>query len=1194
MSKTSPLTSRLPCLEHRYGRAISWRTGCGSAALAFLVWSRLAAPQTAPDLKSPPQDVTRAEGSSLAEKEPLTLELGAPSSRSLASVEQHVYRLVAPTGWFVRAVVTSWGGEVIATVSGPDGRQILEVQTSRDVERATPLLFLATESGSYQLQVRAADDISAAGHYEIVLEELRSADPEDVARVQTERDFADGERARREGSEKSLQKALEAYGRALPVLQEFQDHEREALTLNRIGQVYSSLSENAKALDYLNRALTLWLAAEDLRGQAQTLDDLGGAYYNLNEPDKALDRFWKALTVAQTAKDRGAEGEIYNDLGVVYSGLGEHHKALDCENQALTLRRATGDRRGEAVTLSNIGDDYDALGEEERALAYFNQALPIMRALGDRYDQAATLNNMAVVHSTLGDKQKALDLYAKALALQTVVGDRQGQAVTLNNMGNVYKSLGETQRARQRLDQSLSLAEAVGDLTQQAVSLSHTANIDAEAGELQEALRLYDRALSLSRSAKSRRWEAMILDDIGHIEGELGHSQNALERYNQALQLQQAVGDRGQQAETLEDIGSTYHRLAQKEEASGYYTQALELAQSVGDRFREARILVDIASVDRDLGHSLEALKTIEGALTLIESLRAEIVSYDLRTAFFAGRQKTYEFYVDLLMRLYKMHPADGYCARALEVAERQKARSLLDTLGEAHADIREGADLQLLERERSLQRLIDGKSYRRIQLLEGRGTEHQAAALQKELDGMLTQYQEVETQIRQGSPRYAGLTQPEILKAEQIQRLAADSQTLLLEYALGDERSYLWAITRDSLSGYELSGRAQIEACVRRVYKLLIAGNYRVNGNYEERKGLTEAEAAYPKAAADLSQMVLGPVANLLPGKRLVIVADGPLQYVPFGALPAPSMKRAGKTEGTSGTELRKPLIVSHEIVNVPSLSTLALLRKEIVGRHAAPKLVAVLADPVFDAEDSRVLKTNTQSDPGAASRGEAELEAAAPSADSLAEDSLTRSAAEVGLTREGVRLRRLFFTRREADSILEQVPDGAGAKFLDFRANRTTAQSPDLAKYRVVHFATHGLLDSEHPELSGLVLSMVDEHGKPQNGFLELQDIYNLNLHADVVVLSACQTGLGKDIKGEGLVGLTRGFMYAGAPRVMASLWNVDDVATSELMKNLYENMFKTGLTPAAALRGAQVGMWKSKRWNAPYFWASFVFQG
>jgi CHAT domain-containing protein/tetratricopeptide (TPR) repeat protein len=1054
-------------------------------------------------------------------------------------------------------------------------------------------MFLAREGGSYLLQVRLAHDIPATGHYEIVLEELRPANPEDVARIQAQRDFSDGEKGRNEGSEKSLRKALEAYGRALPVLRGLGDRPGEALALNRIGEVYSSLSESTKALEYLNQALTVWLAADDLRGQAQTLDDLGGAYYNLGEVGKAIDTLSKALTAAQGAKDRGAESEIYNDLGVVYADIDEY-QALDYNNQALTLRRATGNRRGEAITLANIGHTYYALGDEERALAYFNQAIPIMRVLGDRYDEAATLNNMAAAHSVLGDKQKALDLYARALALQTVVGDRQGQAVTLSNMGNVYKALGETRRALERSQQALSLAEAVGDLSEQAISLTRIANLHAEAGERQQALPLYNRALSLSRSAKDRRWEAMVLDDMGHIEAELGHSQKALERYEQALQLQQAVGYPGEQAETLEDIGRTYDRLGQKEKASGYYSQALELAQSVGDRFRQARILLDIASVERDRGQSLEALKTIERALALVESLRAEIVSYDFRTSFFAERQKTYEFYVDSLMQLHKMYPADGYCARALEAAERQKARSLLDALGEAHADIREGADLHLLERERSLQRLIDGKSYRRIQLLDKKGTEHQAAALQKDLDALLVQYQEVETQIRQGSPRYAALTQPEILKAEQIQTLAGDSQTLLLEYALGDERSYLWAITRDSLNGYELAGRAQIDACARRVYEVLTTGNYKANGNYEEKRGLAEAEGAYPKAAATLSQMVLGPAANLLAGKRLVIVADGPLQYVPFGALPAPNVKRVGKTEGNGGTEVRNPLVVSHEIVNVPSFATLALLRKEVAGRREAPKLVAVLADPVFDAEDSRVLRTNTHTGQGAATRGEAEPEAAAGPSDSLAEDSLTRSAAEVGLTREGLRLRRLFFTRREADSILEQVPDGAGAKFLDFRANRTTAKSPDLANYRVVHFATHGWLDSEHPELSGLVLSMVDEHGKPQNGFLELQDIYNLKLHADVVVLSACQTGLGKDIKGEGLVGLTRGFMYAGAPRVMASLWSVEDVATSELMKTLYQNMFKTGFTPAAALRSAQVEMWRSKRWSAPYFWASFVFQG
>ena len=284
-----------------------------------------------------------------------------------------------------------------------------------------------------------------------------------------------------------------------------------------------------------------------------------------------------------------------------------------------------------------------------------------------------------------------------------------------------------------------------------------------------------------------------------------------------------------------------------------------------------------------------------------------------------------------------------------------------------------------------------------------------------------------------------------------------------------------------------------------------------------------------------------------------------------------------------------------------------LAVLRQQQLGRTPAPNAVAVLADPVFDRNDARVASSARVqaahnnpptrgvhaparlTNPGRNATLDPWLDA--PSSAGL----LTRSAADVGLSRNGeLRLPRLPFTRREADAILAVTPEGAGKKAVDFDASRATATSPQLSQYRIVHFATHGLLDSVHPELSGLVFSMVDKNGRPQNGFLELQDIYNLNLPADLVVLSACETGLGKEISGEGLVGLTRGFMYAGASRVVASLWKVSDVGTAALMAGFYTAMEKDALPPAAALRAAQVQMWKQKRWRSPYYWAAFQIQG
>jgi CHAT domain-containing protein len=272
----------------------------------------------------------------------------------------------------------------------------------------------------------------------------------------------------------------------------------------------------------------------------------------------------------------------------------------------------------------------------------------------------------------------------------------------------------------------------------------------------------------------------------------------------------------------------------------------------------------------------------------------------------------------------------------------------------------------------------------------------------------------------------------------------------------------------------------------------------------------------------------------------------------------------------------------VEHEVVNLPSASVLAVLRQQLSGRKATPKAVAILADPVFDIHDDRLRLANKNDKPGPP--------------DSLQiswQSGLDRSAREVGLARGGV-FPRLLFSRREADAIDSIARQGDVTKALDFNASKATAMDPQLRDYRIVHFATHGLLNSEHPELSGLVFSLVDRQGKTQDGFLRLLDIYNLDLNADLVVLSACQTALGKQIAEEGLVGLTRGFMFAGAPRVLASLWKVDDEATAELMKKFYEGMLKNGQTPAQALHNSQIWISQQKRWAHPYYWAGFVLQG
>ncbi len=282
----------------------------------------------------------------------------------------------------------------------------------------------------------------------------------------------------------------------------------------------------------------------------------------------------------------------------------------------------------------------------------------------------------------------------------------------------------------------------------------------------------------------------------------------------------------------------------------------------------------------------------------------------------------------------------------------------------------------------------------------------------------------------------------------------------------------------------------------------------------------------------------------------------------------------------------------MDHEIVNLPSASALVLIRREAAGRRTAPKTLAVLADPVFEAGDPRLAAARKKASPNGLI---ASVRSSESSSAALLPSELARSVRSFQSNRSGRDgFDRLAFSNEEAEFITMLAPKSSTLKATGFEANRQLASSGELSRYRIVHFATHGLINSEYPELSGLVLSLVDENGKPQDGFLRMSEIFNLRLPADLVVLSACQTALGKEIKGEGLVGLTRGFMYAGAERVVASLWQVDDQATAQLMRHFYRGMLKDGLRPAAALRAAQIEMSRISRWSSPYYWAGFVIQG
>src|SRR5262245_41533190 len=942
-----------------------------------------------------------------------------------------------------------------------------------------------------------------------------------------------------------------------------------------------------KALEKYNEALPLWRAVGDRRGEANTISNIGTVNVLLGEMQKALEKFNEVLPIFQATGDREGEATVLNNIGQIYDSLGEKQKASEKYNEALPIFQAIGDRSGEALVLNNIGAVYHSMGERQKALEKFNEALPIRRAVGDRGGEAETLSNIGVAYEALGETQKALEKYDEALPLWRAVGDRNGEATIITNIGAIYRSLEERQKALEKFNEALSIWRALGDRRGEAITLNHIGLVYKSLGETQKALEKFNEALPIRRAVGDRGGEAQTLNNIGLIYHSLGETQKALEKYNEALRINRAVGDRSGGAVTLHNIGAAYQSLGETQKALEKYNEALSLRRAVGDRNGEATTLLGIARAEQKRGNLTQARQTIEQAVGLIESLRTNIAGQELRASYLASRQEFFESYIDVLMQTHMQNPAAAFDAVALAVSERARARSLLELLKEASADIRQGVDSSLLERERSLQQRLNAKATEQARLLNRKHTPEQAESAAKEITSIITEYEELQGKIRASSPRYAALTQPQPLNLSGIQQQVLDPQTLLLEYSLGKNASYLFVVSQTSLSSHQLPKRTEIEAATRRVYELLTAPQPRPGET--ETKGqarVAEARANYWPQAKALSQMLLGPVASQLGKKRLAIVADGALQYIPFAALPAPS---PGNDEGRNSVAEPQPLFVEHEIVSLPSASTLATLRRETAGRKPAEKSLAVLADPVFTNDDTRVRRNV----------GKAEAKEKTRSADSEETDvvslQMTRSGRETGVIRAEGGFGRLLSSRREATAILALVPERERMQALDFEASRTTALRPELGEYRIVHFATHGILNNVHPELSGIVLSLVDEAGQQQDGFLRLQDIYNLKLPAELVALSACQTGLGKEIKGEGLIGLTRGFMYAGAARIVASLWKVDDQATSELMKRFYQGMLgPEELSPVGALRQAQLSLWKQKQWRAPYYWAAFVLQG
>lgn len=1109
------------------------------------------------------------------------LTLDKKIEREIGNRQSHLFQIHLSKGQFLCVVLSTQNAAFAFTFFDPQKRKKQEFANRWSGQ--TTLSYISDISGIYTLEVRSVEEGENRATYELKIEQLRGAVAQDAIVIAAEKTVAEAEKLRKEWKVQSLLQAINKYEEARKAFGNLDNRREEAYVLNQIGEVYASLGQNPKAVEYYNQALRLSEATTDRRLEIEILNNLSGINIDSSKKQIVLEYCDKAQALSKQIGYVRGEAQAINNLGELHSYvLGEKEEAINIFDRAMPLWQAAGDRRGQAQTLSNLGYTHTDLGNVKKALFYFSDGLLLWQAVKDRRGEALTLTAMGLAQSTLGEMQKAIENHNKAMHLFQMIGDQIGEAITLNGMAYVYDNLGEKRQALKLYDKALSLYQTAGRRSGEAVTLGLIGEIYESLGEKQEALEYYHKKLAIVHSTGNPRAEAYTLAGIGTVYDSLADHEKALDYYTKALALSRSLRDPRCQAYCLNSVGYAHDRLGRKEQAIALYKEALDLLRAAEDRAGETLTLHRIAHASLELEDMAGAYDNCKRLLDIIENQRVKVTNQNLRASYFASVHSHYELYIDLLMKLHKREPKAGYAAAALEASEKARGRSLLDLLNEAGADIRQGVDPVLLEKERDLQQLLNSKAERQVRLLSDDHTQERAAAIRKEITELTSEYEAVLAEIRSRSPGYGALIQPQTLSLQQIQREILDENTILLEYSLGDEQSYLWVVTPDSITTVELPDRAEIEDAAVQLYRLLVSFTQIPEGqSARQRRAFQDnVKAKFSETAAALSRMLLGSVAPQLGTKRLVIVADGALQYVPFVALPEPS-------ESAQDKEVGQPLMVNHEIISLPSVSVLAALRRELSGRSPAPKTLAVLADPVFEKDDSRfALKA-----PAAKGRPRG----ANANSGGKPGQGLSRS---LGILEDGddiLSFQRLPSSRMEATAITNLVPPRERKLALDFEASLSTATSAELRHYRIIHFATHALIYGAHPQLYGIVLSLFDEKGNPQDGFLRLNEIYNLKLPTEMVVLSACQTAIGKEIKGEGLVGLTRGFMYAGAARVVASLWKIDDRASAEFMRLFYESMLgPKHLPPAKALQAAQIAMWKSRRWSFPYYWAAFTLQG
>ena len=955
----------------------------------------------------------------------------------------------------------------------------------------------------------------------------------------------------------------------------------------------ATLPDRQDALKKLQDAAQLFLGAGEKLEAARVLTRVGRLQLLLPSPPDAIAAHNRALALLKEIPSVEVEIDNLNGLASAYM-MGLNKSAVEPTlNRAIMLSEQSGYTRGKAEALLALSALQNA-GNHVVALRTGLEALALWNSVGDQSAIAHCYEKIADYYAAQNILVEATQNYEQALQIWSNLGRSSGQANALINLGYIDLRRAEWQSGMSRFMQAQALVDEKAEPMQMGQISCGMAELYNAHGMPEEGITYYERALDYYRQAQYPRaiwyatWglgttyylqhkysdaltkfqesltylkdddlsEALTREYMGRVFLETDDYPAALEALQFALGVYTRAGNTMETARVEGLLGNVYERQGQLARARSNYVKALATAKMVSDPVIEATISHALGRVALKSGNLKDTEEYLQHSIEITEKLQRVSTNRDLRTAFYGSVHDRYQTYIEFLMSKARTSPSSGLDVRAFEMSESARARSLAEFFRATHATLAPGIDPELAAKERALRESLTQRSEYRSSLLSQGPASQELGLVNAELGRLEGEYNEVIASINQRFPAYKQITQPVAWSLQRIQdEVINDDQTMLIEYSLGLEKSYAWAVTRNSIKVFELPGRTAINEAATKFSTLLVL------------PPVAGSEDKLDQAARDLSHMILSPLAAELNKQVIIVAADGGLNYIPFQSLPLPSSN--------------EPLVSKFEIINAPSASILGDLRHEAAQRPPATRLLAAFGDPVFQPAQAQAAQNSNNTlialQTSSIMRWRSAIRDIKPNRNSF----------------DASVIPPLFYAARELANLRELAGDNA-LVLGDVAATRESLLNTDLTHYAMLHLATHGIFDPDQPADSGLLLSTTDREGQPIDGFLRLQDIYQLRAPVQMVVLSACETALGKDVEGEGLIGVTRGFMYAGASSVVASLWKVDDAATAELMRLFYTNMLQHGMRPGEALRAAQNSIRQQRNWRSPYYWAAFTLQG